>query len=78
MYMSGSFRHPHTRYKHTSTHVRVRFRMGVKDMTTCKKDTDAIDPGQLELIEQLNNSLAGGMTTQRTTDLMKERSARVS
>ena len=40
---------------HTSTHdnsslLGVRFRTGAQEMRVCKKDTDTVDPNQLELI----------------------------
>lgn len=34
------------------------------------KDTDPVDPDQLELVQQLNNSTTGGVPTRRTSGLM--------
>lgn len=42
------------------------------EMRGCEKDTDPVDPGQLEVIEQLNDPLPERMTARRTAGLREE------
>lgn len=42
-------------------------------MSAHMKDTDPVDPDQLELVQQLNNSSTGGVTTREGTGLMEKR-----